>query len=90
MALVLPAQVDAMLLKSSRVGHGYAVAHHTEIKKLLKTRGVALEVCPLSNQVLKLVDDLRNHPLTAFMAEALPVTISPDDPAVWGVSWSQL
>lgn len=45
---------------------------------------VGIEVCPISNQVLKLVADLRNHPLVQFASLGLPATLSPDDPALWG------
>lgn len=76
--------VDAVLLGTSRIGHGYALGHHAALRAEVKRRGIGIEVCPLSNQVLMLVDDLRNHPMQTFIAEGLPVTISPDDPALWG------
>ncbi len=40
----------------------------------------------MRTQVLKLVEDQRNHPLVQFIANGLPIVIAPDDPALWGIS----
>jgi len=34
--------------------------------------------------VLKLVDDIRNHPAAELMADNFPMVISCDDGAMWG------
>lgn len=76
--------VDAVLLNTSRLGHAYAITKHPEVLKLVKSQDIAIEVNPISNQVLKLVDDIQNHPATYLIAGGYPVVISSDDPAVWG------
>lgn len=75
--------VDAVLLNSRRIGHGYSLYKHPVLWKMVKEKGIALEVCPLSNQVLRLVSDLRNHPAVFYVSESVPVVIAPDDPGFW-------
>nr|XP_049699046.1 adenosine deaminase 2-like [Helicoverpa armigera] len=75
--------VDAILLGSKRIGHGYALTKHPSLMTAVKKKDIALEVNVISNAVLALVQDVRNHPLATYLALGLPVVLSSDDPGAW-------
>lgn len=76
--------IDAILLNATRIGHGYSIVKHPEALKLVKERDIAIEVCPISNQVLGLVNDLRNHPAIHLVLGGYPMIVASDDVASWG------
>uniref|UniRef100_A0AAG5D119 Adenosine deaminase domain-containing protein n=2 Tax=Anopheles atroparvus TaxID=41427 RepID=A0AAG5D119_ANOAO len=82
--------IDAVLLNTRRIGHGYALFKHPILWHAVRRKQIVVEVCPISNQVLGLVRDLRNHPASFYAAQNIPITIASDDPGFWdavGVSY---
>ncbi|XP_055385140.1 adenosine deaminase 2-like [Condylostylus longicornis] len=75
--------LDAILLNTRRIGHAYALAKHPQLWDTIKSRKIAIEVNPISNQILGYIWDLRNHPAAFYIAEDLPLIISGDDPGIW-------
>jgi adenosine deaminase CECR1 len=80
--------LDAVLLDAKRIGHGISLFKHPLLMQIVKERKIAIEVCPISNQVLGYVADLRNHPAVLYINSGLPVVICPDDPGIWKCTFS--
>ncbi|XP_045523079.1 adenosine deaminase 2-A-like [Pieris brassicae] len=76
--------VDAIVLNARRIGHAFALIKHPVLIEEVKKRNIAIEGNVISNVVLKLVEDMRNHPLASFIAQGLPVVLASDDPGIWG------
>ena len=72
------------LLKVSRIDHGNRSLDDDQLIKHLAETQIPLTVCPLSNLALKVVEDLKDHPLVKLMDAGLMVTINSDDPAYFG------
>lgn len=75
---------DAALLKSKRIGHGFNLNHYPVLQELVKDQDICIEICPLSNQILGYVSDLRIHPGSYFLRNGIQVAISSDDPGIFG------
>jgi adenosine deaminase len=72
------------LLKVSRVDHGNRSLDDGDLRKYLAEEQIPLTMCPLSNLALKVVKDLKEHPVKKLMKGGLMVTINSDDPAYFG------
>lgn len=68
--------IDAILMNTKRVGHGYSLYKHPVLWAAFKEKDIAIEISPISNQVLHLVQDLRNHPAAFYISENVPIVVS--------------
>lgn len=76
-------------LGAERIGHGTSAAQDPALLAHLAEHRIALEVCPTSNLATRAVATLDDHPLPAFVAAGVPVTINSDDPPMFGTSLNQ-
>ncbi|MGH9200129.1 MAG: adenosine kinase, partial [Vicinamibacterales bacterium] len=62
--------------------HGLTLIKHPLLMQMVKQRGIAVEICPISNEILGFVADLRNHPAVHYINAGLTVVLATDDPAI--------
>jgi aminodeoxyfutalosine deaminase len=74
------------LLGAERIGHGTSSAQDPELLAHLAETGVPLEVCPSSNIATRAVATLAEHPIRAFRDAGVTITVSSDDPPMFGTT----
>lgn len=72
------------LLNVSRIDHGNNSLNDENLIQELVNQRIPLTVCPLSNLKLKVVTDLKKHPLKKMIDTGLFATVNSDDPAYFG------
>jgi adenosine deaminase len=72
------------LLGVSRVDHGNKSLDDESLVSYLVENQIPLTLCPLSNQKLQVVPDLKNHPVRKMLQSGIRATINSDDPAYFG------
>ncbi|XP_055643471.1 adenosine deaminase 2-like [Toxorhynchites rutilus septentrionalis] len=75
--------IDAILLGTKRIGHGFALIKHPLLLEEIKQKQICIEINPTSNQMFKLMEDHRNHPAAFLFADDYPVVVSSDDRCFW-------
>jgi adenosine deaminase len=71
-------------LHAQRLGHGVRAAEDPDLLDLIVSRGIALEVCPVSNVALGVYTDLSSVPLPDLMAAGATIALGADDPLLFG------
>ncbi|RPA94313.1 Metallo-dependent hydrolase [Choiromyces venosus 120613-1] len=75
---------DAILLGTKRIGHGFSLHKHPHLISLVKENNICVEVCPISNEILRLTSSILSHSLPAMLAHGIPVSLNNDDPGILG------
>jgi adenosine deaminase len=71
-------------LHADRLGHGIRAVEDPDLLDLIVSRGIALEVCPVSNVALGVYSDLSSVPLPDLMAAGATIALGADDPLLFG------
>lgn len=71
-------------LKPQRIEHGIRSLEDPGVVTEIKRRGIALDVCPISNHKLVPGVTLTNHPIRRLVDAGVKVTVSTDDPISFG------
>jgi|SRR5690242_2421441 len=81
---------DAALLKSKRIGHGFALMKHPHLVEEYYKRkddepgsGICVELCPISNELLHLCRNIKEHPFPELLAAGIPCTVNSDNPSLF-------
>jgi adenosine deaminase len=83
-----PASVRQVLeeLGVRRIEHGIRAIEDPDLVTRLRDDGIALDVCPISNVKLGVVESFEAHPLRALLDAGVLCTVSSDDPVSFGNS----
>jgi adenosine deaminase len=71
-------------LNPHRIEHGVRAVEDPAVVREIVRRGVALDVCPISNHRLMPGVTLARHPIRALLDAGVRVTVSTDDPLMFG------
>jgi len=74
------------VLQAERIGHGIRCLEDPSLVTELRRRQVPIEVCPISNYRTGVVAAGAPHPILRMLDEGLNVTVSSDDPPMFGTS----
>ncbi|KAI5370281.1 Putative adenosine deaminase domain, adenosine/adenine deaminase, metal-dependent hydrolase [Septoria linicola] len=74
---------DSLLLSAKRIGHGYAILKHPTLVTQYKEQNICLELCPVSNEVLGLCSNIREHRFPELLAAGLHCTLNADNPGLF-------
>jgi adenosine deaminase-related growth factor len=76
--------IDAALLRPKRIGHAFNLFRFPSLYEKIKANDIALEICPISNQLLGLTPDLRTHPAAGYLNAGIQCVLASDDPLFFG------
>jgi adenosine deaminase len=76
-------------LRVDRIGHGTRAEEDESLLNYLAEHRIPLEMCPISNVRTGVVNSLEEHPVRRYFQRGIIVTISTDDPKMFGNSLAE-
>jgi adenosine deaminase len=73
------------LLKAEAIGHGTHLTDQALLERIGEA-GIGIELCPISNLRTKSIAAMGDHPVRSFFDAGLLISVSTDDPAMFGNS----
>ena len=74
--------LDSVEAGALRIGHGIAMRGNSEVQKMIREKGIGVEMCPISNLQTKAVESESQYPLREFLGNGIKVTINTDNRTV--------
>jgi adenosine deaminase CECR1 len=74
---------DAVALGARRIGHGFALLKHPHLVEEFKKSDICVELCPISNELLHLCRNVKEHPFPELLAAGIPCTVNSDNPSLF-------
>lgn len=79
----------ALEMGAVRIGHGVRARKNPEILEEIRSKGIALEMCPTSNRYTRSIENMEDYPLLMYLESRIKVTVNTDDPAIEGTTISR-
>ncbi|GAB7356179.1 hypothetical protein MBLNU459_g6768t1 [Dothideomycetes sp. NU459] len=73
---------DALLLGTKRIGHGLAILKHPLLLQQYKEQGICVELCPISEELLHMCENIKEHRYMEMLEAGLHCTVSADNPSI--------
>lgn len=74
------------MLGACRIGHGVRIQEESEVLELISSRGIPLEMCPISNMQTKAALGWDKYPLRQYFDTGIRVTVNTDNLTVSGTT----
>ena len=76
-------------LKVERIGHGTRAIEDELLVDYVAQHRIPIEICLLSNVKTKAVESIEKHPVRHYFDRGIPISISTDDPKMFGNSLAE-